>query len=356
MRILTKSLTLLIGSLFCLSAAAVDFTGTYRLLHTAGAIDGSLATFDVEATLTNSSLPSVADMMTDGFVNEEGKFAMKMFHFGSGWGFFDLVYRADHVTVISSNPGTGLNGCTVPNSNGWMIWCPDAANATIIAVWDTPPPSIAYGCDDFCIIARVSDPVGVVTDTDGDGVDDPDDLCPDTAAGASVDANGCAWEQLDDDSDGVTNGSDLCPDTAAGSAVDADGCAWEQLDDDGDGVSNGSDACPGTAAGSAVDADGCAWEQLDEDQDGVLNGSDQCLGTAAGALVDANGCSGAQLVAGACPTTDSYKNHGQYVSCVAKAADAQVEAGLITDEEKDVIVSEAGGSDIGKAARGKGRN
>jgi OOP family OmpA-OmpF porin len=66
-----------------------------------------------------------------------------------------------------------------------------------------------------------------------------------------VDATGCA---LDSDGDGVPNAVDRCPDTPAGTVVDAHGC---QLDSDGDGVPDATDRCPDTIAGSRVDATGC---------------------------------------------------------------------------------------------------
>lgn len=61
-------------------------------------------------------------------------------------------------------------------------------------------------------------------DSDGDGVPDPNDRCPNTPAGVAVDANGCP---LDDDRDGVPNYLDECPGTIAGAAVDAKGCHLE---------------------------------------------------------------------------------------------------------------------------------
>ena len=39
-------------------------------------------------------------------------------------------------------------------------------------------------------------------DTDGDGVNDDVDLCPGTATGDPVDADGCSDAQLDTDGDG----------------------------------------------------------------------------------------------------------------------------------------------------------
>lgn len=58
-------------------------------------------------------------------------------------------------------------------------------------------------------------------DSDGDGVLDDADACPNTPAGAPVNAQGCP---LDSDGDGVYDYKDKCPDTADNLKVDADGC------------------------------------------------------------------------------------------------------------------------------------
>ncbi|WP_070988977.1 OmpA family protein [Halofilum ochraceum] len=122
---------------------------------------------------------------------------------------------------------------------------------------------------------------GDVVDSDGDGVNDPDDQCPDTPEGVRVDDNGCA---LDSDGDGVTDVNDQCPGTPSGARVDANGCA---LDSDGDGVADHADSCPGTASGRPVDNSGCV---LDSDGDGVADDRDQCPGTPEGAEVRDSGC------------------------------------------------------------------
>jgi OOP family OmpA-OmpF porin len=90
----------------------------------------------------------------------------------------------------------------------------------------------------------------------------------------------------DSDGDGVPDDADKCPNTAPGTAVNAEGC---ELDSDGDGVVDGSDKCPGTSAGSKVDASGCEIDE-DADDDGVTDTADRCPGTPAGTRVDANGC------------------------------------------------------------------
>ncbi len=118
-------------------------------------------------------------------------------------------------------------------------------------------------------------------DSDGDGVADSSDNCPNTPAGARVDAWGC---ELDSDGDGVKDSMDECPGTPRGVAVGPNGCP---NDSDGDGVTDDMDQCPGTPAGEPVDANGC---ELDDDGDGVVNRLDECPGTPEGVQVDIKGC------------------------------------------------------------------
>ena len=100
-------------------------------------------------------------------------------------------------------------------------------------------------------------------DTDGDGVDDEADLCPNTPAGELVDSNGCSNSQKDSDGDGVSDDIDLCPNTPSGESVDNDGCSNSQKDSDADGVSDDIDLCPNTPPGETVDSDGCSASQND---------------------------------------------------------------------------------------------
>ncbi|MBT8086701.1 MAG: OmpA family protein [Gammaproteobacteria bacterium] len=118
-------------------------------------------------------------------------------------------------------------------------------------------------------------------DTDGDGVADGIDRCPNTPAGVRVDAYGC---EVDSDGDGVKDSMDKCPGTPRGVAVNSDGCA---ADSDGDGVADDKDKCPNTPAGAKVDANGC---ELDGDKDGVVDRLDKCPNSAPGAQVDIKGC------------------------------------------------------------------
>ena len=118
-------------------------------------------------------------------------------------------------------------------------------------------------------------------DSDGDGVADGIDRCPNTPSGARVDSYGC---ELDSDGDGVKDSLDKCPGTPAGVSVNADGCP---MDSDGDGVTDDKDKCPGTPAGAKVDENGC---ELDGDNDGVVDRLDECPNSAPGVQVDIKGC------------------------------------------------------------------
>ena len=83
-----------------------------------------------------------------------------------------------------------------------------------------------------------------VGDSDGDGVPDDKDKCPNTPKGVAVDENGCP---KDTDGDGVPDYLDACPNNTPeeiSKGVDEKGCP---KDSDGDGVPDYRDDCPNTA-------------------------------------------------------------------------------------------------------------
>ena len=98
------------------------------------------------------------------------------------------------------------------------------------------------------------------TDTDGDGIYDKDDACPEVAGLEAF--NGCP----DADGDGIEDSKDACPNEAG--SKEMNGCP----DADGDGVADKDDACP-AEAGPASNK-GCPF--LDKDGDGVLDKDDAC--------------------------------------------------------------------------------
>jgi OOP family OmpA-OmpF porin len=104
-------------------------------------------------------------------------------------------------------------------------------------------------------------PIGKMIDTDGDGVSDKRDKCPNTPAGVTVDLFGCP---LDRDGDGVADYQDACSDVKGLPSMK--GCP----DLDGDGITDNEDACPNVKG--VASAKGCP----DADGDGIQDSEDAC--------------------------------------------------------------------------------
>lgn len=137
---------------------------------------------------------------------------------------------------------------------------------------------------------EVTTTVTLFLDSDYDGVDDEQDLCPGTLRGRLVDSNGCSKEQGDTDGDGVIGTLDLCPNSPPGAVVGSDGCTDAERDSDKDGVIDTLDQCAATPAGEKTDVSGCSASQKDGDGDGVNDSLDRCTTTPPGETVDAEGC------------------------------------------------------------------
>jgi len=116
-------------------------------------------------------------------------------------------------------------------------------------------------------------PIGKMIDTDGDGVSDKRDKCPNTPTGVSVDLFGCP---ADSDGDGVADYQDRCPDVAGLPSMK--GCP----DLDGDGITDADDDCPSEKGPAS--AKGCP----DADGDGIQDSEDDCPN--AKGLASMNGC------------------------------------------------------------------
>lgn len=96
-------------------------------------------------------------------------------------------------------------------------------------------------------------------DTDGDGIYDKDDACPEVAG--LKEFQGCP----DTDADGIADKDDACPEVAG--PKELNGCP----DTDGDGIADKDDACPEVAGPAAMN--GCP----DTDGDGVADNLDKCV-------------------------------------------------------------------------------
>ena len=117
-----------------------------------------------------------------------------------------------------------------------------------------------YDKDDACPeVAGLKEFQGC-PDTDGDGLQDKEDSCPDVAGPKEL--MGCP----DTDGDGIADKDDACPEVAGLASLQ--GCP----DGDGDGIADKNDKCP-TVAGPKDNA-GCPWP--DTDGDSVLDKDDKC--------------------------------------------------------------------------------
>ena len=112
--------------------------------------------------------------------------------------------------------------------------------------------------------APSAQPKVALKDTDGDGVPDIDDLCPDVPG--PKENHGCPVF-ADRDGDGVPDDIDRCPDVPG--PKENFGCP---MDRDGDGVPDNKDLCPDVPG--PVENGGCPW--ADRDHDGVPDKDDQC--------------------------------------------------------------------------------
>ncbi|MEZ4986989.1 MAG: thrombospondin type 3 repeat-containing protein [Saprospiraceae bacterium] len=149
------------------------------------------------------------------------------------------------------------------------------------------------------------------TDSDGDGISDSEDACPNQAGSAAT--KGCP----DADSDGIPDNSDLCPKIAGTSATQ--GCP----DADGDKVADKDDMCPEVAGLAALK--GCP----DTDGDGVTDKDDMCPEKAG------------ELASKGCPDTDGDGLHDGVDACPAEAGLASLNGCPGNDRDKDGILDDA---------------
>ncbi len=117
-----------------------------------------------------------------------------------------------------------------------------------------------YDKDDACPEVPGLEAFNGCPDSDGDGIEDSKDACPNEAGPKEL--NGCP----DSDGDGIADKDDACPNEAGLAALA--GCP----DADGDGIADKDDQCPNEAG--PAENNGCPWP--DRDGDGVLDKDDLC--------------------------------------------------------------------------------
>jgi hypothetical protein len=277
--------------------------------------------------------------------------------------YYDIRTTAqfDTATVCLTYDDSGFNSV---NQEAKLILahyvCTDASNDDSCEWGDITAPGYPdTDADEICGITNSFSIFAILEplDDDDDGVENALDNCPATPNPdqADLDSDGIGNVcESDIDGDGIVDDEDYCRFVANPDNNDSDGDAVGDVCDsdiDGDDLANVIDNCPLMAnpAQSDFDGDGLGDAcDLDDDDDGLADSADDCPGTSPLVATDSSGCSSGQRFERACPIAGTYKNQGEYVSCVAHEAEAQLDQGLIGDSEKDMAISAAAQSEIGK--------
>ena len=114
-------------------------------------------------------------------------------------------------------------------------------------------------------------------DSDGDGVDDCSDQCPQDASKITAGVCGCGTPDTDSDGDGTANCHDSCPADPAKTAAGVCGCGQAETGDtDSDGALDCVDSCAADPLKTAAGICGCGTPDTDSNGDGTI----ECGGAA----------------------------------------------------------------------------
>jgi hypothetical protein len=227
-----------------------------------GADSASLSAQGNETVRSTILTPNNGDNCDDGIVDTDDGFNLDFP--ASCQGLEDAIHQDPHLNTLADNGGP-----TKTHSLFHTLANPSAAVDAGCCGTDSDGGTDQRGLTRPVDVSSVANAVGgdgsdigsfEATDSDGDGVLDEADDCPNGVAnGTDTDGDGCkdVDEDLDDDDDGVADTSDNCPTSlASGTDTDADGCVnTEDNDDDNDGVTDNGDGCPLIVGGG--DPTGC---------------------------------------------------------------------------------------------------
>ncbi len=113
-------------------------------------------------------------------------------------------------------------------------------------------------------------------DTDGDGVIDDCDLCPNDPLKSEPGFCGCGVPDFDSDGDGTSDCADACPNDPNKTSPGACGCGTMDTDTDDDGTPDCVDGCPNDPGKVAPGDCGCGVADTDADNDGTPDCVDGC--------------------------------------------------------------------------------
>jgi hypothetical protein len=120
-------------------------------------------------------------------------------------------------------------------------------------------------CDDDC-----------GDDSDGDGVPDCNDGCPNDPNKTEPGVCGCGVADTDTDGDGTEDCNDGCPNDPNKTEPGVCGCGVADTDTDGDGTEDCNDGCPTDPNKADPGVCGCGTPDGDTDNDGTPDCNDEC--------------------------------------------------------------------------------
>lgn len=139
--------------------------------------------------------------------------------------------------TLNSDCGN-TNGIAIGNCDRGACLCPSACGDGICS-----PSETATSCSSDCQQSgNDCDQLGQSCMNQIPGIGSSCPQCGDGVCGTTETVDNCSWDcrVVDTDGDGVNDSRDLCPDTPPGEEVDVNGCSDSQVDADGDGACNHS--------------------------------------------------------------------------------------------------------------------